>query len=141
MELFLNILWVLIVLASAGVWRMHWAHQPRARQHDTWRQWAAFACAMVLLFFVVSLTDDLHAELVLFEESSNVRRHTTCLACQQHSPRSARLTAAQGSAILPVNPLVASVTFNAAIFQLSESFRPMLTAKSSSGRAPPVSIL
>jgi hypothetical protein len=138
MELFLNILWVLIVLTGACVWRMRWAHHPRARQHEAWRQWTAFACAMVLLFFVVSLTDDLHAELVLFEESWSSRRHAMWHTCQHHSPRAVCATAPDGSAILPASPLVVPVVFSIFIFQLSEDFRPRLTAEISSGRDPPV---
>ncbi len=138
MELFLNILWVLIVLTGTCVWRMRWAHHLRARQHETWRQWTAFACAMVLLFFVVSLTDDLHAELVLFEESSSSRRHATCLSCQHHSSRTVRAKAPHDSAILPASPVVVPLVFSTFIFQLSENFRPPLTAKISSGRDPPV---
>jgi hypothetical protein len=88
MELFLNILWVFIALACLGVWRTRWAIQRREREHASWRQWTAVVCALILLFFMVSLTDDLHSELVVFEECSAGRRHATCLACPHHAPQS-----------------------------------------------------
>jgi hypothetical protein len=85
MELFLNILWVVIAVACLCVWRTCWAGQPREREHASWRQWTAFVCALVLLFFMVSLTDDLHSELVVFEECSAGRRHAACHACPLHA--------------------------------------------------------
>ena len=41
---------------------------------------------VLLLFFMVSLTDDLHSDLVMYEESSASRRHATCVACPHHPP-------------------------------------------------------
>ena len=87
MELFLNTLWVVIAVASLCVWRTRWAGQRREREHASWRQWTAFVCALVLLFFMVSLTDDLHSELVVFEECSASRRHAACQACPPHAPQ------------------------------------------------------
>ena len=85
MELFLNIFWVLITAAGVILWRARWTQQSRIRRHAAWREWTAFVCSAVLLFFVVSLTDDLHAELMLIEECAGSRRHTACLACTQHA--------------------------------------------------------
>ena len=86
MESFLNILWVVLALCSLCLWRMRWAHQARESHHAAWRQWTAFVCALILLFFMVSLTDDLHSDLVMYEESSASRRHATCVACPHHPP-------------------------------------------------------
>jgi len=85
MELFLNILWLAVALAFLCLWRSRWIHQRREREHAPWRQWSAFVCALILLFFMVSLTDDLHSELVVFEECSAGRRHTTRTVCPHHS--------------------------------------------------------
>lgn len=86
MESFLNILWVVLAICSLCLWRMRWAEQPRETNHVAWRQWTAFVCALILLFFMVSLTDDLHSELVMFEESSASRRDAHCVACPHHPP-------------------------------------------------------
>ena len=49
---------------------------PRARtRHDPIVEWAAIGSALVLLFFAISLSDDLHQDVVLFSESSTSRRH------------------------------------------------------------------
>ncbi len=86
MESFLNFLWVVLAVCGLYLWRVRWARQPHQSDHAPWRQWTAFVCALILLFFMVSLTDDLHSELVVYEESSASRRHTTCVDCPHHPP-------------------------------------------------------
>jgi hypothetical protein len=86
MESFLNFLWVVLALAALYLWRVRWARQPRETDHAPWRQWTAFVCALILLFFFVSITDDLHSELVIYEESSASPRHASCAACPHHAP-------------------------------------------------------
>ena len=139
MELFLNILWVLITLAGAVIWRTLWTGQARLRRHTAWREWTAFVCAMVLLFFVVSLTDDLHAELMLFEECST-RRHATCVVCAHHSsPPDGG--AAHAWAILPSGPHVESLAFGALILPSFEKLELQFSVKRAADRAPPASVL
>jgi hypothetical protein len=70
MESILNILWVLIALVALSVWRVRRSRNGRGRRHDMFREWTAIACALILLFFAVSLTDDLHFGLALFDECS-----------------------------------------------------------------------
>src|ERR1700733_10092924 len=75
MELFLNFLWAMIALAALGTWRACWMHERRERR-DPVREWAAVVCALVLLFFAVSLSDDLHTSIALLEEGAGNRRHS-----------------------------------------------------------------
>ena len=82
-ETFLNILWLMIAAGLLAVWRTRWVHQHQQRGHtrrNPSQEWTAVGCALVLLFFAVSLTDDLHFEMVLFDECSTGRRSTvgTC---------------------------------------------------------------
>jgi hypothetical protein len=136
MELFLNILWVFIALACLFVWRSRWAMQPREREHASWRQWTAFVCALILLFFMVSLTDDLHSELVVFEECSASRRHAACLARPHHAPQSH----AAGS----VYATLTTPSFTYALAQIGlvtpelDHSRLDFHVGRTSGRAPPV---
>jgi hypothetical protein len=74
MEIFLNLLWVAIALSLLSVWRARWMAQPRELRYAGWRQWTAVVCALIFLFFMVSITDDLHSELMIFEECSAGRR-------------------------------------------------------------------
>jgi hypothetical protein len=87
MEIFLNLLWLAIALTFLGVWQARWAAQPREREHAGWRQWTAVICALIFLFFMVSLTDDLHSDLLVFEESSAGRRQAAGLEGLHHSPQ------------------------------------------------------
>lgn len=63
MELLLNILWMLIALGALGVWQFCWARQKQGQRRKPVQEWTAFVCALVFLFFAVSLTDDLHSNL------------------------------------------------------------------------------
>jgi len=86
MESFLNLLWVAIAAVAFGFWRTRWLHDRSEPRRDPLREWTAFACALVLLFFVVSLTDDLHSELVIFDECSASRRHSLALVRPHDGP-------------------------------------------------------
>jgi hypothetical protein len=86
MESFLNLLWVAIAAVSFGFWRTRWLHERSERRREPLREWTAFACALVLLFFAVSLTDDLHSELVIFDECSATRRHSLALVRPHDAP-------------------------------------------------------
>lgn len=139
MELFLNVLWVSIASCGVIVWRTQWAMQPRVRRHSSWREWTAFICAMVLLFFVVSLTDDLHAELLLIEECSTSRRHATCFMSPHHSSPAG--STKHVSAILPTGPSVQPFAFIPSLIPIPESLPLRLNSNRAFGRAPPAAAL
>ena len=88
MELFLNFLWALIALVALGVWRVCWMREQSTQRRDSVREWAAIVCVLVLLFFVVSLSDDLHSSLALLEESAASRRHSAAWNAGHLSPDS-----------------------------------------------------
>ena len=88
METFLNILWLLIAAGVLAVWRTRWVHQHEQQAHarrNPSQEWTAVGCALVLLFFAVSLTDDLHFEMVLFDECATGRRSTVG-SCSHDAP-------------------------------------------------------
>jgi hypothetical protein len=87
MESFLNLLWVAIAAGAFGFWRTRWLHERRDRRRQPLQEWTAFACALVLLFFAVSLTDDLHSELMIFDECSTSRRHSLNLTRSHDAPQ------------------------------------------------------
>lgn len=100
MELLLNLLWFVLAVATVLVWRIHWTRQQRDAHYSSLKQWAALACALLFLFFVVSLTDDLHSETLLFDDVG--RRHSVVLTCADHSFRSGTVVRQAGAAILPI---------------------------------------
>src|SRR5689334_10039832 len=95
MEAFLNLLWALIALAALGAWRSCWIRERRAGRRDPVRECAAVICALVLLFFAVSLSDDLHTNPALLEESSGTRRHSNLRDVRHAAPNPLQLASAQ----------------------------------------------
>src|SRR2546426_5264662 len=71
MELLLNVFWFLLALLGIGLW---WARRSRASQNrveprQLLREAVSLGCVLILLFFAISLTDDLHAVPAIAEES------------------------------------------------------------------------
>jgi hypothetical protein len=71
MEVLLNSIWLVVAISAFLFW---WTGEEqgavRHRDHNTRYCFLALACALVLLFPVISLTDDLHAEQAAMEDSS-----------------------------------------------------------------------
>jgi len=71
MEVLLNTIWLMVAIGSFLFWRpAKFIGAPPDRGHGRSFGIVALACALVLLFPVISLTDDLHAEQVAMEDSS-----------------------------------------------------------------------
>lgn len=108
MELFLNILWVLIALAALGVWRCEWKRQESHAARKPWQQWTAFACALIFVFFAVSLSDDLHAAAILADDCLVGRHHslTWNCGCAAHGDGHAIRVSLAPAPVAPIsNPL------------------------------------
>lgn len=88
MELFLNILWVLIALGALALWRLDWKHQERHARPKPLQEWTAFVCALVFVFFAVSLSDDLHAAEILSDDCLRGRHHSLASESGHHARRS-----------------------------------------------------
>ena len=73
MELFLNLLWLTLVVPAVLIWRGH--SSSKSLWHlRSFRAIVLLGCLLVLLFPVVSATDDLHPIRNEIEESSPSRR-------------------------------------------------------------------
>jgi hypothetical protein len=73
MELLLNLAWILLALPSYWLWRR--GESARAAGRVSGLQFLlALGCGIVLLFPVISATDDLHAMRAEMEESSTSKR-------------------------------------------------------------------
>ena len=75
MELTLNLVWVGVAIAGIV---LQWITLSRAvrssdRSASTCQKIVAMGCALVILFFVISMTDDLHDQAILFEEKKPSR--------------------------------------------------------------------
>jgi hypothetical protein len=74
MELLLNILWLMLGLPAIWLWRRDPAYARSSRRLGYLCPVVLLGCILVLLFPVVSATDDLHAMRPEMEESSPSRR-------------------------------------------------------------------
>jgi hypothetical protein len=75
MELTLNLVWLCVAIVGL---KLLWGSLSRAEAHsdqspDRWRKIVAMSCALVILFFVISMTDDLHDQEIFVEESKSSR--------------------------------------------------------------------
>jgi hypothetical protein len=70
MEIFLNLCWLLLVVPALLTWRRQ-ARSSHGRGHAALLRLGALGCALVLLFPVISASDDLHALRQEMEESSS----------------------------------------------------------------------
>lgn len=73
MELFLNILWLALALGAFGLWSLG-ILLTRRRHCGPLPQLALLTCVLVLLFPVISATDDLHPIRTELEESTPSKR-------------------------------------------------------------------
>jgi hypothetical protein len=141
MELLLNLVWLTIALAAAGVFHIRWQRNRRQGDPLTSRGWIALACVLVFLFFAISLTDDLHPELVMAEDSSWTRRNLPavhggahCLSMSQYGP--ARSSAAE----LPILNSLPEIPFSSLEDgQQATALEPLIRTRS--GRDPPLAVL
>ena len=138
MELFLNCLWVLIALLTVCLWRTRWTCERRDARREPLREWTAIACALVLLFFAVSLTDDLHAEVMLSDDCFTGRRHSSCIHATPHSGNTVPTLAA---AIAPGIPSIEALLQIGRVVILNPPYALFIQCNQPSGRAPPFSSL
>ena len=74
MELLLNLLWLTLALPAIWMWRNQSVSAKNCQCFDRIRPILLFGCALMLLFPVVSATDDLHAMRQEIEESGPSKR-------------------------------------------------------------------
>jgi hypothetical protein len=138
MELLLNLAWMLLALPAYWLWRRD-AGARLVRRVSSLQCLLALGCVLVLLFPVISASDDLHAMRAEMEDSSISKRTVRQAATDKsstgvHRPQGFLATAA-GVVSLgapEVGPLEVSVTC------LSPLARPCIFH---GGRAPPFSLL
>jgi hypothetical protein len=74
MELLLNLFWLTLALPAIWMWRHESVCANDSRRFEQIRPFVLFGCVLMLLFPVVSATDDLHAMRQEMEESSPSKR-------------------------------------------------------------------
>jgi hypothetical protein len=84
MELLLNLVWVLLAIPAYFLWRN--ANRAQHIGASSLQCLFALGCALILLFPVISATDDLHAMRAEMDESSkrNIRQAFNDKSCGSH---------------------------------------------------------
>jgi hypothetical protein len=132
MELLLNLAWLLMALPAYWLWRRG------TRQFSSLQCLFALGCVLVLLFPVISASDDLHAMRTEMEDSSS-KRTVRSAGGDKNSAWVNRLQgppAAVTSAVRLATPEVRRLEI--AVTRVSPLARPCVFQ---SGRAPPFSFL
>src|SRR5260370_7513831 len=75
MELALNLVWVCVAIVGIGLLCRSLSHAAACpdRPASHWRKIVAMTCALIILFFVISMTDDLHNQEILVEPTNSSR--------------------------------------------------------------------
>ena len=75
MELALNLVWLCVAVVGLALllFTLSRAATPSDPPPRNWRKVVAMSCVLVILFFVISMTDDLHDQEFLLEESKSSR--------------------------------------------------------------------
>jgi hypothetical protein len=138
MELLLNLAWMLLALPAYWLWRQGTGDGP-ARGVNSLQCLLALACVLVLLFPVISASDDLHAMRAEMEDSSISKRTVRQAGSDKNSAWVNRLQGppvALASAVRLVAPEVGR--FIVSVAPVSPLNRPCVFR---GGRAPPSPLL
>jgi hypothetical protein len=137
METILNLIWLVVTLAGVWVWRFRWFPSRGNQRERIFPEAIAALCLIALLFPVISLTDDLHPEIMIAECASAKRSLSLIIAGGRHAHDSTatRHTHAQ-SALLAV-PLARIDQFSADLVHAAQGMQTISSSDVRSARAPP----
>ena len=136
MELALNLVWLVIAITSftlAG-WQLFRTTRIRASQ---WRSLIALCCLLVILFFVISMTDDIWDQQIASEECQSLGLLPRAVSQDSHAKHSHN---GASHHVVWVNSELESITYmclghiEPLFFMDSRTRRTTLL----SGRAPPL---
>lgn len=125
--------------AILWTWRTRWIHQRRRTCGHSVQEWTSVSVALILLFFAVSMSDDLHWEMVLFDESSTSRLSSSLSVDEQqptvHYGAAHRVPGA--GLVSPTIAIGVRFVIQRVVVSAKSSF-DCLHVQPSSGRAPPL---
>jgi len=76
MELFLNLLCLAIALGALCARLINCAFQERRTSSNWLHEWISLSCALIFVFFAVSISDDLNASAILYDDYLIGRQHS-----------------------------------------------------------------
>ena len=138
MELLLNLAWILLAVPAYWLWRRDLGARP-ARRVSGLQCLLALGCALVLLFPVISATDDLHAMRAEMEDSAISKRAVRQAGSEKASSWVNRV---QGAPLIVASeswlPALEIRLFQPCVVNVSPLSRPCVLH---AGRAPPITLL
>jgi hypothetical protein len=139
METLLNLSWLAVALGLLGLWKFRWRRSRRNPHSRILPEAIALACAISLLLPAISLTDDLHPEILAVDAAAG-KRNKISLAAPTTRPDDASRKSGFHSvtALLPLQ--IADVELRATgrvIFALNSN--PISQSVNGFGRSPPAS--
>jgi hypothetical protein len=138
MELLLNLFWLTLAIPAVWMWRSESSPDQGRRRFDRIRPFLLLGCVLMLLFPVVSATDDLHAMRQVMEEAPSKR-----VVEQAGGDKSFAATSNPGALpalILPV-PLGPSDTICGRVLLVSAVLPQPAHSTERASRAPPFASL
>jgi len=138
MELLLNLAWMLLALPACWLWRRD-AGSRAARGVNALQCVLALGCVLVLLFPVISASDDLHAMRAEMEDSSISKRTVRQAGSERNSAWVNRLQGAPAAVVSAVRLAAPEVgRLEVSVRRLAPLVRACVFQGS---RAPPFSLL
>lgn len=137
MELLLNLLWLTLALPAIWMWRNQLVCGNNRRGCDRIRPIVLFGCVLMLLFPVVSATDDLHAMRQEIEESSPSKRLVKQAVADKSLSR--LMTAGALPALMFPSSMGRDNTDNGQVFIMRVRLPEPIRFSRPSSRAPPLS--
>jgi hypothetical protein len=132
MELFLNLCWLSLLLPACLLWRRRISTTTSDRPARSLVFVCALGCALILLFPVISASDDLHAMRPEMEESERSFRHFGHCACTLHA-----LTHSAQPVLLTSASLTPGFEEIGTVPTLMPRMLRTFSAPAPAGRAPP----
>jgi hypothetical protein len=138
MELTLNLVWLCVAIVGIAVQFivLSRAAKPGDQPPSHWRKIIAMGCTLVILFFVISMTDDLHSQELVIEESKSARIASGAGSSSHASPdRVVPVVFLLSFAAASVTPALSAVRRLVEARELS--FAAAIVRAPLCGRAPP----
>ena len=138
MELFLNLCWLSLLLPAWLLWRQRISSRDsinpgRSQAGSPLVFVCALGCALILLFPVISASDDLHAMRPEMEESKRASRHSSHCGCTSHA-----LAHASPSILLSTVSLTPEFAHVGTVLSFASRTLGIFSAPAPAGRAPPL---
>lgn len=138
-EQFTNLLWLAVSLVTTLTWMIVTRNQPISR-YRLLQVAGALGCAFMLAFPIISMTDDLHFEMALFEVGD--QRHSIVVAgTNDHGSQNGTAVWAAFLAILPAREALDSFGPSHKLYPVVEVWPSTIVDPLPPDRAPPSSRL